>query len=400
MHIRRKLFLGALVASIGIILLVGVALYQMGSPLSQGQAVALMEKSIKAHLSKSEDTDHGIVSIQWPSRGINQTWAFERGSDNRLQPISNDTPFHVASVGKTFTTVLVMRLQETGRLDIDQPIAKYLPKSVLQGLFTYQGTDYSQGVTTRQLLAHTSGVADYFGDPVNSGLTTAELIVNEPNQFWTPQMMLDISRDRQVAVGKPGEKYHYSDTGYILLGLLVEALYEKPLADCLKEEIFKPLGMNNSYLMFYGKPVSGDPVALSKIWFQGQELSQKRSLSIDWAGGGIISTAADLQKFSAAMKANALVRKDSYAEMATFEHEFMTGIDYGLGLMAFDFEKFFFLLKGLPKLEGHMGVLSCFMLWSPSTDLSLVVNFGSDSHNEAGVKLIIELLQTMMRINN
>lgn len=397
---KSRFIRGGFITLMIMIIFVSISLFQMGRPLSQLEASELIEARIKAHLEKAKDTDQGVVSIEWPSKGIQQTWAYEKNSEQHLNEIDKGKPFHIASVGKTFTAVLIMKLKESERLDLDKPVVNYLPKAVLKGLFDYEGTDYSDVVTTRQLLAHTSGVADYFGDPVTSGKTTEILITSEPDQFWTPEMILSISRERQTAVGKPGERFHYSDTGYVLLGLLIEALYEKPLEACLSDEIFKPLGMNDSYLMFYGKPLSGKSPALSKIWFKGHELSQKRSLSIDWAGGGIISTAEDLQKFNLALKTNQLISEESYSEMSCFDQVFMTGIDYGLGLMSFDFEKFFFLLKGLPKLEGHMGILSCFMLQDPTSDLSIVINFGSDSHNEAGVKLMIELMQILMRIKN
>lgn len=396
----KKRYLIAIGILISVLLIATLLLVLMNAPISKADGESHLNKLIEKNLLNAKDTDHAIVSIKWPSKGIDKIWAYEKVDEKTIKPMDENKPFHIASVGKTFTAVLIMKLQEEGKLSIDERLGKYLPPNVIEGLFTYKGIDYSKEVTIRQLLAHTSGIADYFGDPVTSGKTTEELIISEPETFWTPEMLLAISRDRQEAVSKPGEAYHYSDTGYILLGILIETINKKPLENCLEEQIFRPLEMDNSYLMFYGKPISGQTQPLSKIWFQGHEISQQKSLSVDWAGGGIISTASDLQKFNEALKNRSLISEKSYGEMAVFNSQFIKGIDYGLGLMSFDFEKFFFLLKGFPKLEGHMGILSCFVLHDPKSDLSLVMNFGSDTHNESSVKLMIEILQTLMRIKN
>lgn len=373
-------------------------LYLMGSPLTNEEAIRQMENRIYKELEKSETTDHAIVSLEWESRNIKKVWAFSKSSNGQVEPISTQTPFHIASVGKTFTTVLIMQLQQEGKLNLDDTIDTYLNQTVLENLFVYNDKDYSHLVTIRQLLSHTSGLADYFGDPVTSGIPVIEAIKKEPDVFWTPEMMLNVTRERQLAVGVPGEKFHYSDSGYILLGLIIEKVSGHSFSDNLDERIFGPLKMTHSYLMFYGKPFDQSEDQLSKIWLDGTEVSSNRSLSIDWAGGGIISTADDLQKFAKALKHNDLITEKSYKEMAAFSQQFMQGIHYGLGLMSFNFEEFFFLLKGLPKLEGHMGILSTFMLYDPNSDLSIVINFGSTQHNESAVRLIIEILQTLMRI--
>jgi D-alanyl-D-alanine carboxypeptidase len=161
-----------------------------------------------------------------------------------------EIPFHIASIGKVFTSTLLFILIERGLISLSDLVVNYLPDSQLKTLFFFDGVDYSNQVTIKDLMAHTSGVADYFEDPVTNGIPFLEDVTRNSNTFFTPDMLLDFSRYSQKAVGKPGTAFHYSDTGYILLGNIIEKVTAKPFHANLHEEFFAPLGMDNSYLMF------------------------------------------------------------------------------------------------------------------------------------------------------
>lgn len=92
------------------------------------------------------------------------------GISYRYPADSGDRPYHIASIGKVFTATLLFKLIERGAVSLDGAISGYLPSELLEGLFVYQGVDYAEKVTVKELLAHTSGVADYFEDPVSSGM--------------------------------------------------------------------------------------------------------------------------------------------------------------------------------------------------------------------------------------
>ncbi|MCP3763334.1 serine hydrolase [Domibacillus sp. A3M-37] len=97
------------------------------------------------------------------------------------------------------------------------------------------------------------------------------MIISEPNKKWTPPELVDFTRKRQQAVGVPGQVFHYSDTGYILLGLLIEKVTGKPFHENLHERIFQPLNMNDSYLLYYSEP-SNPKKAIQDIWLNGSKL--------------------------------------------------------------------------------------------------------------------------------
>lgn len=90
------------------------------------------------------------------------------------------------------TATLLFSLIERGAVSLDGAISGYLPRELLEGLFVYQGVDYAEKVTVKELLAHTSGVADYFDDRVSSGIPFIKEVVSHPDTFWTPEAFLPI----------------------------------------------------------------------------------------------------------------------------------------------------------------------------------------------------------------
>lgn len=283
------------------------------------------------------------------------------------------------------------------------PVATLLPPGTLDGLFVYRGTDYQSAVTVRKLLAHTSGVADYFPGPVKGGKnkpSVEKLIVSDPARRWTPMELLVFSRDQQEAVGMPGETYYYSDTGFIILGLLVEAMYGQAFHEALSAAILNPLGMHDTFMPFVSKPASGKDEAIRKAWLGKAEISINPSITADWSGGGVASTEEDLLKFSQALWSGKLLSAATLTELRLYERAFMQGIDYGAGMMRMDFEKFFFLLKGYPHPEGHIGILATMLVYDPEHDLHIVLNFGDTTKMEAAFRLVIQVFGILKRTSN
>lgn len=303
--------------------------------------------------------------------------------------VHDNQPFHIASIGKMFTATSIGMLHDKGLLNIDDAISKYLTNDVLERLFVYKAVDYQAKVTIRHLLGHTSGIADYFESKVNAESPFLEQIMNEPDKKWTPELLLNFTRDKQSPIGPPGT-FGYSDTGYILLGLIIEKVAQKSFDATLEEYIFRPLEMKDSYLMFYGKPAN--PYReIAPIYLNGKEVSKFNMLSCDWAGGGIISTTRDLLKFQKAYWEKRLVSESYMHQMATINHKFRSGMHYGLGMMEIRFNEFFFLLRGLPRPKGHSGILATHMYYDEEHDLHVIMNLGSN-------KMMVKSFRTFIAI--
>lgn len=366
---------------LGVLLLTGaVFVYISSSPLTEDQA----DKKIESHLVGILKDDHiteGLVYVYSKKKNFEKYYAVGANDPNQ--------PFHVASVGKTFTATIIAKLHDEGKLSLDDPIKEHLTIS-LDGLFLD-----SDNVTVRQLLNHTSGIADYFLDETNGSDSLISLVINEPNRYWTPEDLVSFSRDYQKPIGKPNEQYHYSDTGYILLGLIIEDVTDMSFDDALNHYIFEPLEMKDSYLMF--SEDIREPIA--DIWLNEVNVKDYNSLSIDWSGGGIISTLDDLKTFVKALYDGKLVTDETLNEMTNFDQKFGTGMYYGLGMIEYKFTEFFPTLDFLPPLKGHMGVLGTQMVYDPESETVFICSFGSTNYTEGSVKTMIQILSYIERIN-
>jgi len=317
------------------------------------------------------------VLVRSPANGINYSYG------------ARDTPFHAASVGKVATTVLVMQLVDEGVLTLDTSVQSVL--GPLDGLLKGEASVY-------QLLDHTSGAADYFEGPVTSGPPFLELVLTDPQRLWDPRGLLEFSRTRQVPVGMPGEQFHYSDTGYVLAGLVIEAVAGTPFHEVLRDRIFGPLEMNDSRMMWRSQPASAveNSETIAPLWLGRVEASGFRSVSCDWAGGGIVSTLDDLAKLSEGLQSN-LVSPAMLAEMRRMRHRFRRGIHYGTGLMELRFGEFSPFIRGLPRPTGHIGVLGTHMFYDEVHDAQIVMNFHSTTEMARSFRALIYIEQLLGR---
>ena len=146
-------------------------------------------------------------------------WNYSNGAFKNGEKVTKNNPFHSTSVAKTFTAVLIMQLQEDGKLDIDDPIAEYLEGDIIKALHVYNGIDYSKQILIKHLLQHTSGLPDYFMDTPETGSPFMEQLFTHPDRFWQPKELIDFSKSQLQAHFVPGTDYNYCDTEYVLLGL-------------------------------------------------------------------------------------------------------------------------------------------------------------------------------------
>jgi len=220
------------------------------------------------------------------------------------------TRFPIASVTKMFTAVSVMQLVEAGRVRLDAPLGTYLPSAPHAG-----------EVTIRQLLTHTSGLWNYGDEAFNSGRAATPT---------TPSAILAAVAAHPLDF-KPGTKFSYSNTGYVLLGLVVEAVAKVPLAAYEREHIFGPAQMHDTTV---GAPPAGVPVARGYMDASGTP-APPYSPSWVFADGDIVSTASDLARFDVALMDGRLLKPATFAEMqssAVDAAELGASVRYGLGV--------------------------------------------------------------------
>lgn len=368
-------------------------------PISQQDAASRLDKYFHRLLYKGRHSSSIQVLVDCEKRCFRYQYAAGTMTAEQNTPVANNQPFHMASIGKVFTAVLIQMLASEGRLALRDPITKYFEAPELHPLFVYKNEDFADRVTIEHLLSHTSGIADYFSAPAKQGtLAFTDRVTLNPDEYWTPQSLLDYSKEHQTTAGPPGEQFHYSDTGYILLGQIIERVTGKAFHEGLHERIFDPLGMDSTYLMFYSQPKQQPALPIQDIWLNGTEVSRFQSMSCDWAGGGIITTPEDLLKFAKALHKGRLVSQDTLKSMEAPRHKFRSGIYYGLGMMEIRFEQFFFLLRGLPRLKGHIGVLATHLFYDPSEETYFIMNFGSTTRMVHSFQALIQLVTLLKKL--
>lgn len=228
----------------------------------------------------------------------------------------------VGSITKVFMATLFLQYQEQGRFDLDDKLANWLPSFPKANL-----------ISLRQLLNHTSGIADYLNNP-----SAAQEILDSygQSQRVSHQHLLDLA----LATGdggfdfEPGTNWNYSNTNYILLGLVAEAVTGQPIATQLRQRFFEPLGMHHT---FFGGDEPAPGRSQNYIRLDGELLETGTNLDYGWywTAGAILSTAEDLTLFARALFGGQLLSPASFAEMTT-----TVGPDgesfYGLGLAVID----------------------------------------------------------------
>lgn len=226
-------------------------------------------------------------------------------------PNTPDTKFRIGSITKQFTAALVLQLVEKGRIDLDAPITTYLP-------------DYpaAQGahVTVHHLLTHTSGIPSYTSLP---GFMEFTRDPYEPDSFLTVFSRLDLEFE-------PGSRYAYSNSGYFLLGVLIEHVTGQPYDVVLRERLLDPLGLHDTGYEHYGEIVEQMATGYVKTG-GGYEHAAYLDTSIPYAAGMMYSTVEDLHRWN-----QALHRGEPFEHPGTLERmttPYLNNYAYGLSVL-------------------------------------------------------------------
>ena len=301
--------------------------------------------------------------------------------DGRV-PMTKDTPIYIASVTKLYTATVIMRLYEKGTLSLDDPMSKYLPKELIQGIHVYKGNDYSHEITIKQLLSHTSGIADYYTEKPKGGKSLFELILEEPERRWTVDEAIERARKDLRPNFQPGTGASYSDTNFQLLGKIIEALTGKPLHFVYEDFIFHPLDLKHTWLIGHSEPQLAPSIAPADVFCKDMNITKTRSNGAYWADGGIVSTAEEMIIFLKALNEGRIISRDALNLMHNW-HKLQFPLQYGYGTMYFKLPWFITKVMKVPPLWGHSGTTGSFLYYSE--DLNLYMG-GSISQVDSKIK--------------
>ena len=307
-------------------------------------------------------------------------------------PMTSDTPIYIASVTKLYTATAVMLLIEKGAVSLDDPMAKYLPNELIRGIHIYHGKDYSAEITIRELLSHSSGIADYYTEKSSDGKNLFEYFLEKPDRMWTVDETIARARNDLKPNFRPGTGASYSDTNFQLLGKVIEAVTGKPLQLVYEEFFFHPLGLEHTWLIGHWRSQNVPPPSPADVFFQDMNITRIRSNGAYWAEGGIVSTAGEMNIFLKALNEGRIIRPASLKLMHDWRR-IQFPLQYGYGTMYFNLPWPIRALTRIPPLWGHSGSTGSFLYYSESLDLYMA---GSIDQTESKTKPFI-LMRRVMR---
>jgi D-alanyl-D-alanine carboxypeptidase len=292
----RRVRCGALL-SIAIVLVVGCSDDTVGPPRAPGL------QGLVDSLAGAWNLPGLVVAVRrsGDEPSVVATGRAELATGRRMTPLDR---FRVGSLTKPMVATVILQLADEGRLSLDDSLVRFLPGTLPDG----------DRVTLRHLLNHTSGIGDYVNDP---GFIDAAFL--NPSRVWTPQELIAVANGmpRRFTPGEAGY-WEYSNTNYVLLGLVAEVAGGASIAALLLTRVFEPLGMTSTY--FSNSPSLVAPFAQGYVDLNGIPNFAVGTLvnpTVAGAAGAVVSTAGDALRFGEALAAGELVSPASHAARLT-----------------------------------------------------------------------------------
>ncbi|MDQ8700933.1 serine hydrolase domain-containing protein [Streptomyces sp. LHD-70] len=325
----------------------------------------------------------GVPGVAGQARDAHGTWKGTSGVGDRESgaPRSAHDRYRIGSLTKTFVATVLLQLQAEGRVDLDDPVEKWLP-----GVVHGNGHDGSK-ISVRQLLNHTSGIFNYTADPDIARKSFTTDFLKHRYDTYEPEQVVAVAM-RHKPTFEPGTDWSYSNTNYALAGMIVEKVTGNSYADEIEDRIIDRLDLDATSLPGTD-PTVPEPSsrAYSKLAPPDQDVPihdvTEMNPSVAGAAGAMISDSADINRFYSALLRGKLLPEQELKEMkATVPTEDdAPNLTYGLGLMK---------MAGLScgkEIWGHSGGINGSGTYGVTTEdgrHSLAFNVNGDWAGEAG----------------
>jgi D-alanyl-D-alanine carboxypeptidase len=381
-----------------VILLVFVVVLLGGSQLAKPDPLSInqqLESLLNTTVGQGRPIRNAALCVSKGDGSLN--WCGAAGIANQEGQVlmTKSTPFFIASTTKLFTATAIMILYEKGLIALNDPIAKFLPEQMIHGIQIFEGHDYSHEITVEQLLAHTSGIPDYYEEKANDGKTLFEIFRADQKSEWTVDEQISRARDEMKPTFKPGAKAFYSDTNYLLLGKIIEARTGKPLQQVFEEFFFRPLGLQHTWLVGLSKPIGSPIAAPADVFSKDININQMRESTFYWADGGIVSTPEDLILFLKALQQGRLVRRDTLEKMHQWKPLSNPGMPFQNGYGTMEFVPSSIGLGRVPAIWGHSGSVGSFLYYAPELDLYMAGTIDQEADKMTPIMLMIKVMKSV-----
>jgi D-alanyl-D-alanine carboxypeptidase len=333
-----------------------------------------LQAAITDHKAATPAIAGEIITVWTPK----WKWSGAVGKVSGAQtPLTPQHSFRIASVTKSFTAAAILRLMETGQLDITKPINGLISKET-SDLLIAGGYDPAI-ITVQQLMSHTSGIYDH---AVDSKFTAK--VMSDPTYQWTRGEQIKHAMENGKPVGKPGQFVSYSDTGYIILGEIIVRKTGQNLANAVRSLLrFQKLGLTDTYWEQLERKPGTSKAPFTGNMFQELDLTQANHSFDLFGGGGLISTTQDLNiLFRALVRGEVFDDRRSLAVLLAIprakqvegEHDV-----YGNGVYPIQF--------GRNHCFGHGGFWGIVSFYCPASDITVTwtMNYAGEASNKVDI---------------
>ena len=321
-----------------------------------------------------------LVSVDAKKYGL--SWSGSAGySDKATQtPLLPHQTFRIASVTKTFVPATVLRLWEEDKLKLDDPIELYI-SSEHADLLRSDGYE-PENITIYHLLTHSSGMAEH------TGTEKYQLPFITTNYNWTRTLQIQELVEFTEPVGAIGEKFSYSDTGYILLGELIEKITGKSLGEAITEQLkLHELGLHSIHMEEAGGEMSEERI---HQYYQNVDTYAINPTIDLYGGGGLLANTQDLSQFYSLLLEGKIFKNASTLErmLATADHSTPSGMDYRMGIWQTEVE-------GM-KAYTHSGFWGTQVVYIPEIQTSIAANYSQYWNKRGNAPIIGTLIHALM----
>jgi D-alanyl-D-alanine carboxypeptidase len=343
------------------------------------------EQALQTVLDKTVDGKK-IFGTSFAIKKDGLTWLGASGN------VTTEQPYFIASTTKLFTTAIILQLKAEGKLSFDDTISSYLDKSIMKGLHIYKGKDYSGDITIKHLLAHTSGLADYFQGKGANGKSLEDDLMQGKDQYWTFEQAIERTKAMQALfIPATKNKANYSDANFQLLGKIIEVITNKSYATNCHERIIHPLQLSNTYL--YADASDKTPKTL---YYKAQALAIPKAMTSFAADGGIVSTSADMLTFIESFFTGTLFPNEYINDLQEWNNIFFP-MKSGIGIHLFKLPWIFNPTGAVPYFIGHSGLSGALAYYSPKENIFIVGTVNQIAHPDYSFKTMIKLTQVLKK---
>lgn len=311
------------------------------------------------------------------------------GASGNLQ---TESQYFVASTTKLFVTAIILMLKSKGVLHLDDKISKYLDESILKGLHSLNGRDYSDEISIQNLLAHTSGIPDYFQLKNKEGKSLESELIKGNDQYWTFEQAIDFSKQiKPLFVPSAKGKAHYADTNFQLLGKIIENITGKSISENYEEWIFHPLGLTQTYLY-----TNINDTRPKTLYYKSKKLYVPKGMASFGPDGGIVSTSGELMIFLKAFFNGKLFPK-TYIDILQSWNSIFFPMQSGIGIHRFKLPWIFDPFGAIPELIGHSGLSGTLAYCHPKKDLYITGTVNQVAYPGTSFRLAIKLIRNVLK---